>query len=265
MKNLFTALVLSSALISTSFAETLYINGKPVDQKIIDQTLNQFKKASPMAAERLNDPKFKTQILQSIGMQQAIILEGNSQGLEQSSQYQQKLQEVKPMMYAQIFQEKLTQTPVNDSQLKAKYEQMKQTAMNTKQYKVSHILVKDEKSANNVLAQLKKGQKFAALAKKFSTDPGSKNNSGDLGWSDGSNYVPEFSAAIKTLQKGQYTTVAVKTQFGYHIIQLNDTKTGSSDFASFDKMKDQLKQQAEMDQVKNFFENLKTKYNVVIK
>ncbi|HMT02590.1 MAG TPA: peptidylprolyl isomerase [Burkholderiales bacterium] len=265
MKNLLKALVFSSALISTSFAETLYINGKPVDQKIIDQTLNQFKKASPMAAERLNDPKFKVQILQSIGMQQAILLEGNSQGLEQSSQYQQKLQEVKPMMYAQIFQDKLTQNPVNDSQLKAKYEQMKQTAMNAKQYKVSHILVKDEKSANNVLAQLKKGQKFAALAKKFSTDPGSKNNGGDLGWSDGSNYVPEFSAAIKTLQKGQYTTAAVKTQFGYHIIQLNDTKTGSSDFASFDKMKDQLKQQAEMDQVKNFFENLKTKYNVVIK
>ncbi len=265
MKKSVTVLLLSSVLMSFAFAETVYINGKPVDQKIIDQTLNQFKKASPMASAQLSNPQFKAQILQSIGLQQAVLMEGNSQGLEQSAQYQQKLQEIKPMMYAQIFQEKLSQAPISDAQLKAKYDKMKQEAMNSKQYKVSHILVKDQKTADKIIAQLKKGSKFADLAKKYSTDPGSKNNGGDLGWSDASNYVPEFSAAVKTLQKGQYTMAPIKTQFGYHIIELNDTKTGSSNFASYDKMKDQLKQQMETEQVKNFFEGLKTKYNIVVK
>lgn len=267
MKKMLTLLLLSGAiLVGNSFAETVYVNGKPVDQKVIDAAMAQFKKSSPMAASQMNNPQFKQQILQSIGMQQAILQEGNQMGLDKSPDYQAKLQEIKPIIYAQILQERSSQNSISDAQLKAKYDQMKKDAANQKQYQVSHILVKDQATANKVLAQLKSGANFASLAKQYSVDPGSKDKGGNLGWSDGSNYVPAFTAAIKTLQKGKYTTVAVKTQFGFHIIKLDDVKTGgASNLPTFDKMKDQLKQQMQMEQTRTFFDNLKAKYKIEVK
>ena len=143
---------------------------------------------------------------------------------------------------------------------------MKKDAANQKQYDVSHILVKDQKTADDIEAQLKKGANFADLAKKYSIDPGSKVKGGELGLSDGSNYVPEFTAAIKTLKAGQYTTTPVKTQFGYHIIKLNSIKAGNaSAIPPFEKVKDQLKQQIQMEKTRAFFEGLKAKYKVEVK
>jgi peptidyl-prolyl cis-trans isomerase C len=267
MKKLLGILLLStSVMVANSYAETVYINGKPVDQKVIDQTINQFKKSSPMAASQINNPQFKKQILQSIGMQQAILQEGNSLNLDKTPEYQAKIQEIKPMIYAQILQEKASGGTISDAEVKAKYEQMKQQAATQKQYEVSHILVKDQKTADEIIAKLGKGAKFTDLAKKFSTDPGSKDKGGDLGWSDGSNYVPEFTKAIQGLQKGKYTTTPVKSQFGYHVIRLNDEKVGNaSSLQPFDKMKDQLKQQLQMEKTKAFFEGLKAKYKVEVK
>ncbi|MFN8770511.1 MAG: peptidylprolyl isomerase [Neisseriaceae bacterium] len=266
MKKLISLLVLSSAFMAANcFADTVYINGKPVDQKVINKTMDQFKKSSPMAAAQMNNPQFKKQILQSIGMQQAILMEGNKQGLDKSSQYQEKLQEVKPMIYAQILQDRASGA-VTDAQALARYNKMKGEAKNAQQYEVSHILVKDKKTADTIIADLKSGKKFVDLAKKYSIDPGSKVKGGDLGWSDGSNYVPEFTAAIKTLKKGQYTLIPVKTQFGYHIIMLNDVKKGSAaTIPPFDKMKSQIKQEIQMENTRKFFDDLKARYKVEVK
>ena len=267
MKKLLSILLLSTgAMVANSYAETVYMNGKPVDQKIIDQTINQFKKSSPMAASQISNPQFKKQILQTVGIQQAIITEGNSMNLEKTPEYQEKLQEVKPMIYAQMMQEKVNNSAISDAEIKAKYDQMKAQAAAQKQYEVSHILVKEQKLADEIIAKLTKGAKFADLAKKYSIDPGSKDKGGDLGWSDGSNYVPEFTKAIQGLQKGKYTTTPVKSQFGYHIIKLNDEKTGNANSVPpFDKAKDQIKQQIQMEKTRAFFENLKTKYKIEVK
>lgn len=264
MKKLVQALLLSSALIGVASADTVFVDGKPVPQSVIDQAMAQLKK-NPMAAQQMTNPQFKQEMLQSIGMQQAILAEGNAQSLDKSPAYQAKLNEIKPMLYAQILQEKATAQPITDAQVKAKYDELKKAAANQQQYDVSHILVKDQKTANDIEAQLKKGAKFADLAKKYSIDPGSKANGGELGWSDGSNYVPEFTSAIKTLKKGQYTTTPVKSQFGFHIIKLNDVKTGGADFPAFDKVKDQIKQQIQMDRTKAFFDGIKSKHNVQVK
>lgn len=266
MKKLMTVLMMSSSLIAFhSFADTLYVDGKPVSQSVIDAAMNQFKKSSPMAAAQMKNPQFKKQILQSIGMQQAILLEGNSQHLDTTPEYQKELQDVKPMLYAQILQEKASSGGVTDAQVQAKYNQLKAQAANQKQYDVSHILVKDQKTADMIEADLKKGDSFSALAKKYSIDPGSKAKGGELGLSDGSNYVPEFTAAILKLKKGQYTTTPIKTQFGYHIIKLNDIKSGGGNIPPFAKVKDQIKQQLQMEKTRSFFDNLKSKYKVEVK
>ena len=264
MKKLMQVLLLSSAVIGVAQAENVYVDGKPVDQKVIDNAMAQLKK-NPMAAQQMNNPQFKQEMLQSIGMQQAILAEGNAQAIDKSADYQAKLNEIKPMLYAQIMQEKANAQPISDAQIKAKYEQMKADAAKQQQYDVAHILVKDQKTANDIEAQLKKGAKFADLAKKYSIDPGSKVNGGELGWSDGSNYVPEFTAALKGLKKGQYTLTPIKTQFGFHIIQLNDTKSGGASFPAFDKIKGQIKQQLQMEKTKAFFDGIKVKHKVQVK
>lgn len=264
MKKLVQVLLLSSALVGVANAETVFVDGKPVNQQIIDQAMAQLKK-NPMAAQQMSNPQFKQEMLQSIGMQQAILAEGNAQGIDKTPAYQAKLTEIKPMIYAQIMQEKANAQPITDAQVKAKYDQMKADAAKQQQYDVSHILVKDQKTANDIEAQLKKGAKFADLAKKYSIDPGSKANGGELGWSDGSNYVPEFTAAIKTLKQGQYTTTPVKSQFGYHIIRLNGVKTGGAAFPAYDKVKDQIKQQIQMERTKAFFDSIKAKHKVQVK
>ena len=93
-----------------------------------------------------------------------------------------------------------------------------------KEYKASHILVKTEDEANGLIDKLKKGADFAELAKKNSVDPGSGKNGGDLGWFGHGAMVPEFTAAVESLEKGKMTDKPVKSQFGYHIIKLEDTR-----------------------------------------
>lgn len=263
-KKLVMLLLSSTAIAANSFAETVYIEGKAVDPKIIQKDIDQFKKSSPMAAQQVNNPQFKKSFLQSVGMQQALLKEGDSQHLDKSAAYQQRLQDIKPMIYAQMLQEKIT---ISDAEVKAKYEQMKQEALK-KQYLVSHVLVKDEKTAKDIVAQLNHGAKIADLAKKHSTDPGTKANGGNLGWSNCDHYAPEFTAAIKSLQKGKFTTTPVHTQFGWHVILLSDVKTpASSTIPAYDnKEKEQIKQQLEQtEKPKKFFDGIKTKYKIEVK
>lgn len=114
--------------------------------------------------------------------------------------------------------------PLTDDQIKAAYqEQVK--GMDTRQYKARHILVDNQAQAADIIRQLGKGAKFAVLAKKYSLDHGSAENGGELGdWFSAQSMVPEFSAALTTLKKGEITQQPIHTQYGWHVIQLEDMR-----------------------------------------
>jgi peptidyl-prolyl cis-trans isomerase C len=114
--------------------------------------------------------------------------------------------------------------PVTDAEIQAMYDKAKAQPMQP-EYKAHHILVKTEAEAKKLIAELGKKAKFEDLAKKYSIDPGSAKNGGALDWSDRRAFVPEFSDALAGLKKGEITKTPVKTQFGYHIIRLDDTRT----------------------------------------
>ncbi len=135
---------------------------------------------------------------------------------------------------------------VTEEELKAEYEKVKAQqsgAGERKEYHARHILMKDEKAAKAVLAQINKakGKNFATLAKAKSEDSGSKAEGGLLDWSDGSNFVPEFAAALTKLGKGEWTTTLVKTKYGYHIIMVEDIR--EMQFPPFDQVKERINQQ----------------------
>jgi peptidyl-prolyl cis-trans isomerase C len=113
--------------------------------------------------------------------------------------------------------------PVSDTEIQAAYDKAKAEPVEP-EYRARHILVKTEAEAKKILADLGKKAKFEDLAKKYSKDPGSAKNGGALDWSDRRAYVPEFSDALAGLKKGETTKTPVKTQFGYHIIRLDDTR-----------------------------------------
>ena len=144
------------------------------------------------------------------------------------------------------FDDFIKNNAVTDEELKAEYERVKAQqsgAGDRKEYHARHILMKDEKAAKAVLAQINKAKakNFATLAKAKSEDSGSKAEGGLLEWSDGSNFVPEFGAALVKLGKGEWTTQLVKTKYGYHIILVEDIR--ELQFPPFDQVKDRIGQQ----------------------
>jgi len=113
--------------------------------------------------------------------------------------------------------------PVTDAEIKAMYDKAKAGPVEP-EYRARHILVKTEAEAKKIIADLGKKAKFEDLAKKQSLDSGSAKNGGALDWADRRTFVPEFSDALAGLKKGETTKTPVKTQFGYHVIRVDDTR-----------------------------------------
>ena len=158
-----------------------------------------------------------------------------------------------------LFEEEVKKNPITDAQLQQQYEQFKGT-MGTNEYKVRHILVDKEDDAKAIIAELNKGGDFAKLAKDKSKDPGSKDNGGDLDWGPSGRYVKPFGDAITSLQKGQMTSVPVKTDFGYHVIRLDDVRPLT--VPPFAELKEQFRQRAQQQQIQKLVMDLRQRAKV---
>jgi peptidyl-prolyl cis-trans isomerase C len=142
--------------------------------------------------------------------------------------------------------------------MKQEYETMKARVGN-KEYKLSHILVESEDEAKKVAAELKKGGKFGKIAKSKSKDPGSKDNGGELGWAVPSNFVQPFAEAVTKLNKGQ-VSAPVQTQFGWHIIKLDDTR--ELKVPTFEEMKPNLEKRMQQQAIQKLIEDLRGKAKI---
>ncbi|MDH4059497.1 MAG: peptidylprolyl isomerase, partial [Aquincola sp.] len=143
---------------------------------------------------------------------------------------------------------------VTDADSKAEYDKFKAQSTGT-EYRARHILVEKEDEAKALLAQLKGGAKFDDLAKKHSKDTGSAQNGGDLDFAKPEAYVPEFGKAMAALKKGETTAEPVKSQFGYHIIKLEDTR--EAQFPPFEEVKGQIAQRLEQQKLQQYQETLR--------
>lgn len=149
-------------------------------------------------------------------------------------------------------------TPVSDAQIKTEYERVK-AQRGDKEYKVRHILVEKEDDAKQVIVDLKKGRKFEELAKQ-SKDPGSKDRGGDLDWNAPAGYVKPFADAMVKLTKGKYTETPVQTQFGWHVIMLEDVRDAK--FPTLEEAKPQIAQALQQQQFTKAVQDLRAKAKV---
>jgi peptidyl-prolyl cis-trans isomerase C len=142
--------------------------------------------------------------------------------------------------------------------VKAEYDKFKSQA-GDKEYRARHILVDKEEDAKAIIAKLKGGAKFEELAKQ-SKDPGSAANGGDLDWASPASYVKPFSDALVALQKGQVTETPVKTQFGYHVIKLEDVRAAK--VPSMEEVKPQIAESLQQKKLQAYQEDLRKKAKI---
>ena len=207
------------------------VNGVAIPKTRIDLILKaQAQRGMP------DNPQLRGDIRERLILREVIAQEATRKGLPKNVDVQTQLdlarQEVLWNAYVADF---VRTNPVSDAQLKAEYEKQKAGA---KEYKARHILVEKEDEAKAIIVDLKKGRKFEDLAKQ-SKDQGSKDRGGDLDWNAPSSYVPQFADALVRLEKGKYSEVPIQTQFGWHVILVEDVRAATK-FPSFDEAKPRL-------------------------
>lgn len=244
------ALSLSSTLVMAQ--NVAVVNGKPVPSSRVEMMASQLAKSG----RPVND-EVRAQIKDEVITREIFMQEAQKRGLAATADYKAQMELARQnILIRALFADQQDKHPVSDADLKAEYDKFVATN-GGKEYKARHILVDKEDEAKAIIERLKKGEKFEDIAKKMSKDPGSGANGGDLDWAGASNYVPEFSQAMVKLDKGQMTQDPVKSQFGYHIIRVDDTRDAK--LPSFDEVKPQIAQQMGQQKLAQFQEELRKK------
>ena len=258
-KQVFIAAALASLLsLGTSAAlaqNVAIVNGKAVPKARLEALSQQFQSTG-----RPITPEVQDQMRQHLIALEVFSQEADKLGLSSSDDFKAQMELARQNVLAnQLIKDFEKKNAITDDLLKAEYDKFA-AANGGKEIKARHILVEKEADAVAIIASLKKGGKFDDIAKKRSKDTGSGAKGGDLDWANPTSYVPEFSAALLKLNKGQLTDKPVKTQFGYHIIRVDDTR--DIKLPSFDEVKPQIADQMKQDKRGNFQRDLLGKAKV---
>ncbi len=231
------------------------VNGKAVPKSRIEALAQQLARSG-----RPVTPDVEAQIKEEVIAREIFMQEAQKRGLDASDDYKGQLELARQtILIRELFADEQKKNPVTDADIKAEYDKF--VAANAgKEYRARHILVEKEEQAKAIIASLKKGAKFEDLAKKQSKDPGSGANGGDLDWAAPGNFVKEFSDAMVALKKGQYTDTPVKSQFGFHIIRLDDVR--EAQLPKFDDVKAQIGQQMSQQRLGAFQQEMRAKAKV---
>lgn len=234
------------------------VNGTAINDSRVDLMVKQ-----GAAQGQPDSPELRAKIIENLTLQMIVSEEAVKKGLDKSPEVSDQLEMARQSILAGAFvQDYIKKNPVGDESLAAEYEKIKGTMAAT-EYKAGHILVKKESEAKDIIAKLNANPKaFAALAKEKSADPGSKDNGGDLGWFDPRGMVPEFGAAVAKLEKGKFSEEPVKSDFGYHVILLEDTR--QKQFPPLEEVKPMLEQQVQQQNLKKLLDELKSKAKITL-
>jgi peptidyl-prolyl cis-trans isomerase C len=245
----------SSKAAAASATGRIVVNGVTIPQSRVDAMNRELTaQGQPDTPERQN--AIKEELVNREVLTQAAQRRGLDKNPDVMAQMDMARQAV---LVRALFEAEMKANPITEDQLKAQYEAFK-TQMGANEYKVRHILVDQEAEARAIAADIAKGGDFAKIAKEKSKDPGSRDNGGDLDWGPAARYVKPFSDAVMKLQKGGTTAEPVKTDFGWHIIRLDDVRPMK--VPEFADVKDQFRQRAQQQQIQRMVGELRQRAKI---
>ena len=255
LSGLMAAAVLGTMALPVAAQNLAIVNGKAVPKERAEVLKQQVERSG-----RPITPEIEGQIKEEVIAREIFMQEAQKRGLEGSADYKAQMELARQtILIRELFTDFQKNSPVTDAEIQAEYDKF--VAANAgKEYRASHILVEKEDEAKAIIASLKKGGKFEDIAKKQSKDPGSGARGGDLDWASPSSYVPEFTEALVKLEKGKLTQAPVKSQFGWHVIRLDDVR--EAQLPKLEEVKPQIAQQLQQQKLVKFQEELRTKAKV---
>ncbi|MFO1323816.1 MAG: peptidylprolyl isomerase [Burkholderiales bacterium] len=213
-----------------------------------------------MAQGQPDSPELRNAIREELNTRELLVREAKKANLDKNADIKNQMDLAGQTVLVRAFVADWIKThPIPDADLKKEYDQIK-AQMGDKEYKVKHILVEKEDEAKDIIAQLQKGGKFDELAKSRSKDPGSKDRGGDLDWNAPGGFVKPFGDAMVATPKGKFTPTPVQTQFGYHVILVEDVREAK--VPPFDEVKPQLQQRLQAAYLDKYFKELRAKGGV---
>jgi peptidyl-prolyl cis-trans isomerase C len=243
--------LLAAFAAAPAFAQNIaVVNGTPIPKSradaLVEQLVKQGQQDSPQLQQAVREELINREIL----MQEAI-----REGIPTRADVKAQVAVAQQTVVLRALIENFVQNnKPTDAEVQARYNDLVKQA-GGHEYHLHHILVDSEQQAKDLIAKIKAGASFEDLAKQYSKDPGSGKNGGDLDWANPNSYVPEFAEAVEKMQKGQMTDAPVHTQFGWHIIRVDDVR----DIAPppLDQVKPQIVQQLQQEKLQAFEENLR--------
>jgi peptidyl-prolyl cis-trans isomerase C len=244
---LFAALALASGIVLAQ--NVAIVNNKPIPKAREDAWVKELTKQG-----QADSPELRNMVKERLIQNEVLLQEATRRGVADKPdvKFMLDVQRQNTLIQA-LLRDEVEKSPVTDAQIKAAYDEQK-SKVGAREYRARHILVEKEEEAKAIVDQLKKGGKFEELAKK-SKDTGSAANGGDLDWAAPDSFVKPFSDAMTKLNKGQFTETPVQTQFGWHVIRLDDTR--DTQFPPLEQVAPQIREGLQQQRVQAFVENLR--------
>lgn len=249
----FAALAIITALaINPAFAEdksAAMVNGVSIPQERVEMSVK-----GALAQGRADTPELRNAIRNELINREVLVQAAVKDGLDKTTDVIEQMAMSRQTVLVNAYvQETIKKTPITDAQLHQEYDALK-AKLGDKEYSARHILVKTEAEAKDIIAKLDKKAKFAKLAEK-SLDTGSAEHGGSLGWAVPKTFVEPFANALLNLKKGEYTKEPVHTQFGWHVIMLDDVR--ALKVPGFEELKPQLEQRLQQQAIQKTVADLR--------
>lgn len=254
----FAILALSCALAAPLAAQNIVtVNGQAISQKQFDDFV-----ALLVTQGAQDTPELRDQVKKEMTIRLIAVQEAENTGLDKKPEVAQELELARQgILVRALLSDYIAKNPISDKDLNAEYERLKEQESGQKEFNVRHILVKGEDEAKKLIAEIKaKAISFEEAAKANSVDLGSGSKGGELGWAPSSMYVPEFAVAVEQANKGELSAEPVQSQFGWHIIQVDDVRDIS--FPTLDEVKPQLEEMLRQKQLTEYQDSLTKKAKV---
>ena len=233
----------------------LVVNGVTIPQSRVDAMNKELN-----AQGQPDNPERATAVREELVNREVLAQAAVKRGLDKNADVQAQMDMARQAVLVRaLFENEIKQSPITEADLQKQYEQFK-SSMGTNEYKVRHILVDKEEDAKQIIADLNKGGDFAKIAKEKSKDPGSKDNGGDLEWGPAARYVKPFADAVQSQPKGKVSAAPVKSDFGYHVIIVDDVRPLK--VPEYAEIKEQFRQRAQQQQIQKLVMELRSKAKV---